>query len=555
MPGVFGIVGGDPVTRAARRDRMAAALSGVATGAEWPGAAIGAVVRTSDRSPALAEAGAWRVAIEGRVEGMGGAAELARALATGARVDLGGLDGWHTGAATDGQEVWLFTGFLGVEPLYVAIRPGEVVFAPEVKGVLAALPERPARDAAAAIDVVRFGHVLGTDTLVEGIRTLAPGTRLRVGRDGVAVEEPIAPAPPFAGDHSAWLVEAWPGLVARCLDRPGRVAGLLSGGLDSRVVLLPAPPGVPAITFGHADAVDVALARRLAAGMGRPHHVIPLPDDALLRCADEVVTRMDGLVNPVHTPGAVTNPVVAGLADHLAGGAFGDVLFGSRWRAVPDDADSVACLLATLELPPRAEGLLVDAPPALERLERHAGPGRGWREVIRQSFAHRVRRFTAAAVAERRFTTETLHPFYSRALFAAVDTLPVEERRDGAFYQRFVRDLAPALAGIPWARTGVPIGASREDAARVAAARRRERAWDRLLRNLRLGGRRDPMRPFDAGWVLRNHRPTREWARDRLATIDLPFVDRAAVGALVEEHMAGRRDHATLIGRLLALGG
>lgn len=551
MPGVFGIVGGDPASRASRRDRMAAAMSGVATLAEWPTAAIGALLRPSDAVAPLAAAGRWRVALEGRADGLGDATALATHLQAQGPPELGTLDGWHTGAATDGTDVWLFTGFLGVEPLYVAVRPGEVVFAPEVKGVVAALDRPPALDTGAALDVLRFGHALGADTLAEGVRTLLPGTRLRVAPDGAALDEPLPARPTFSGDVAAWLLETWPALVTRAFDRPGRVAGLLSGGLDSRVVMIPAPPSVPALTFGREGTVDVTLARRLAAAMGRPHHVLAFPDDALLAHADEVVARMDGLVNPLHAPGACTNAAVAAIADHLASGAFGDVLFGTRWRDVPDDADSVTCLLATLEVPPRAEGLLLDAPPP--RLERHAGPGRGWREVLRQAFTHRVRRFTAAAVAERRFTTETLHPFYARELFAAVDTLPVEARRGGPLYQRFARELAPSLADIPWSRTGAPLGASPAEIARVAAARRRERAWDRLLRNLRLGGRWDPLRPLDTGWLLRTHRPTRAWLRDRLAAVRLPFLRQPAVDALVEEHLSGKRDHATLIGRLLAL--
>lgn len=538
MPGVFGIVGGDPRGRAARRDRMREAMTHraqVAHSVDLETASLGVIVRESDAASPVAASGRWSVLVEGD-----DAVSLAAELATDGVTTLGGRDGWHTGVATDGRDVLLFSGFLGVEPLFFRHAGEELVFAPELKGILAVTDASLDPDACA--DAVRFDHPLGTDTFLAGVRTLRPGFRLRFGPEGLAEEEAPAPGAPCRPDEALdWLLAEWPGWVRRSADRPGRLAGFLTGGLDSRAVMAALPAAVPAITFGREGTLDVFLARRLAAGMGRRHVHLELPDDFLPRIAEDVVHRMDGTANLSHVPGAPTNDAIKELADHVTSGAFGDVVFGTRARYGSG-------LLATLALLPAAEALLPDAPPLAERTARHEREGMDARAYL---FAHRVRRFYGPTIAERRHFTETLHPFYRRDFLSLFSSLAPEDRRDGALYQRFVRALAPALAQVPWSRTGVPLGAPVPSG--VGLARRWDRGIDRLLRNLRLHGRRDPTRYQDVPYLYRANAANREFLLEHLAPGSVPWVDDAGVRRALAEHLSGKRDHSTLLGRLLAL--
>ncbi len=66
----------------------------------------------------------------------------------------------------------------GLKPLYYALLPDGVVFAGEVKALLATGWIARRRDDRAFGDFFCFGHVLGERTLVESVRLLPPGGRL-----------------------------------------------------------------------------------------------------------------------------------------------------------------------------------------------------------------------------------------------------------------------------------------------------------------------------------------------------------------------------------------
>lgn len=526
-------------------------------------------IRPSDGVRPSGRAGAWEVLLEGRAEAVGDAATLAAWLEERGAVALGGLDGWHSGVAIrhpggagGAAELHLFTGFLGLEPCFwVPWRDG-FAFAPSLALLRRLVPGELDLDACA--DVVVLGHAMGADTLEAGIRTLPPGQRLV--HDGVSmrfVPAPRSTSPCRPEEVGAWLREVWPRLVARSFQRPGRVGALLSGGLDSRAVALASPPGVPTFTFGRPGTLDVVLAAEVARQLGRPHTVVPIAPDAISTHAAGLIARLSGMVNPCHAPGADTAEAVAMQVDHLASGSFGDALMGSTAKRLPADASGLDCLRATVSsLDPRYRDQLVAQPilASVEaRLQARVEPELDAldppRRAARYLFAHRVRRFTAAGVADRRARTETVHPFYAAELFAAMEGAPLAEWQSGALYCGLLRSLHPA-AMVPWARTGLPFDAPAEAVAKVVASRRRERAWDRLLRNLGFGGRWDPRSFHDVGWLLRNDPHNRAFLVEVLAPARLapfPFLHADGVAAVLNDHLRGRRDNSTLLGRLVAL--
>src|SRR5438128_10128131 len=72
---------------------------------------------------------------------------------------------------------------LGIKPLYYAFRGGELVFASEIKAVLAA-GIRPELNVAVLPEFLANGFVAGAETLFRGVKKLLPGHTLSWTRDG-----------------------------------------------------------------------------------------------------------------------------------------------------------------------------------------------------------------------------------------------------------------------------------------------------------------------------------------------------------------------------------
>ena len=109
----------------------------------------------------------------------------------------------------------------GVKPLYLAADGDRILFASEVKGLLAGLPGRPAADREALLEYLAFQVPLTDRTLFRGVRRLGPGRMIVVDPGEVRESAWWAPPPPDGGTIEgvrAALAES----VGRCLrsDRP-----------------------------------------------------------------------------------------------------------------------------------------------------------------------------------------------------------------------------------------------------------------------------------------------------------------------------------------------
>src|SRR5262249_41620382 len=89
------------------------------------------------------------------------------------------LRGMFAFALWDGRRrlLLLARDFLRIKPLYYAERPGELVFASEVKAILAA-GVRPALNEDVLPEFLANRYVAGGATFFRGIRALRPGTTL-----------------------------------------------------------------------------------------------------------------------------------------------------------------------------------------------------------------------------------------------------------------------------------------------------------------------------------------------------------------------------------------
>jgi asparagine synthase (glutamine-hydrolysing) len=142
------------------------------------------------------------------------------------------------------RTLWLARDALGTKPLYYArLASGALVFASELKGVLAhpSVPRSPGRDAVAAY--LTFGYVPAPLAIVEGAHKVFPGECLSIDRDCRLSKRrfwQMPPAVPEARDPR----ELGPALretvirgVERFLDGCRHPGVYLSGGVDSTIVL------------------------------------------------------------------------------------------------------------------------------------------------------------------------------------------------------------------------------------------------------------------------------------------------------------------------------
>jgi len=82
------------------------------------------------------------------------------------------------------QSLFLARDRLGIKPLYYCITSDGIVFASEIKSILAALPQRPGISEAAIDAFMSFGYVPGEQTCFDGIKKLLPGHYLII-KNGV----------------------------------------------------------------------------------------------------------------------------------------------------------------------------------------------------------------------------------------------------------------------------------------------------------------------------------------------------------------------------------
>jgi asparagine synthase (glutamine-hydrolysing) len=178
---------------------------------------------------------------------------------------------------------------LGIKPLYCAAVGDVVVFASELKSVLASGLIRPELDYEAIDAYLTLGYVPTPRTPLRAVTKLLPGSYLAVDRDGLRVERYWSfprPTPDVLADErelAERVLVALEESVRLHLRGEDEAAAVLSGGLDSSfiVALLARNTSKPVRTFtvGFAEAGEqneIAHARYVSEALGAVHHELEL---------------------------------------------------------------------------------------------------------------------------------------------------------------------------------------------------------------------------------------------------------------------------------------
>ena len=205
-------------------------------------------------------------------------------------------------------ELFLVRDQIGIKPLYIAERDDELLFASEIKAILAALPSRPPIDPQALWDYLSLRFMAPDRTIWAGITKLGPGQMLRrdLGTGSQVIESYwradltpgiFDPARDYAREFADQFIAAVDSHIVAA-DVP--VGAFLSGGLDSGAIV------AAASELGHRDLHsfsisgegaggddELPLARAVARRFGTTHHEIRMARGDYFDALDDVVRAFD----------------------------------------------------------------------------------------------------------------------------------------------------------------------------------------------------------------------------------------------------------------------
>jgi len=206
----------------------------------------------------------------------------------------------------DSTALTLANGKYGFCPLYYSVTADGFYFASEAKALIRAIGTAEL-DWQSVADFFYIGHMLGERTLFRGISALAPGQILTYshGRLGAHTYADFTQAPVQAArDISAErLVQLFLESVQRRLDRDRTQCVLLSGGLDSRLIMgtlhqLGIKPRVISLEHNNIrNGADGRYAEQIAQRLGLECDVRPTRSDFYgSRECKQVFEILDGMV-------------------------------------------------------------------------------------------------------------------------------------------------------------------------------------------------------------------------------------------------------------------
>ena len=235
-----------------------------------------------------------------------------------------------------GQKLLLARDPLGIKPLYYYATKNLVVFASELRALLAS-GLMPRRLSSAGVDsYLTYGSVAAPFTIIEGIKQLLPGHYLEVNANEVRdVEFAVSThedVPSNRNDAVARLRSELEESVRFHLVSDVPLGVFLSGGMDSSALVAlmsrDRQPKTFSIVFDEPNFTEAMFSRAVAERFDTDHSEIRLNEDRLLRILPEAIASidqptMDG-INTFVVSRAVKS---AGITVALSG-LGGDELFG-----------------------------------------------------------------------------------------------------------------------------------------------------------------------------------------------------------------------------------
>lgn len=250
---------------------------------------------------------------------------------------------------TEARKVWLARDRVGVKPLCYRLDDHGLVFASEIKAILAMSDGTPQCDVSALHAWAYYGTTLGTETLYRGISKLLPGQCLELDLRTwtSAIHTYWSPAACVPRTPSATPSEL-AGTVRDLLDAGVRrqlvsdvpVGILLSGGIDSSAITAFATRHYPGRISTYAAGFDfdkgpneLEKARSVAAHFGTDHHELHIGGIDVADVVEKMVRHHDmPFADAANIPLFLMTQKIQPSARVVLQGDGGDELFGGYRR-------------------------------------------------------------------------------------------------------------------------------------------------------------------------------------------------------------------------------
>ena len=235
----------------------------------------------------------------------------------------------------------------GIKPLYYFVGNDCILFASEIKALLAHPAVRPEPNYDAVYDYLTFQYVLGDATLFKNIRKLEPGHRQIVDLDSMSVDTLKFWEPDFNVDlhHTeAYFIYTLQNLLVDTINLQLRsdvpVGAYLSGGMDSSIVTILASENYPGRIKTFTGAFqegpqfnESKYAKEVAERCNAEMFVVWPTESDFIDLLPRLIYHMD---EPAAGPGLFPQFMVSRLAAQevkvVLGGQGGDEIFGGYAR-------------------------------------------------------------------------------------------------------------------------------------------------------------------------------------------------------------------------------
>ncbi len=482
----------------------------------------------------------------------------------------------------------LITDRLATHPLHLWRQGAEAVFATQLYTLIgdSRVPRRANVEAVAQLFTMQ--RTIGRTTPLAGVEALPAACIYDLDRSGTRERRYWSlrwQQPDFSLDEgSGLLAEAMRKAVAR-QTQAEHVGLLLSGGLDSRMVLAAAGEARPSCwtTASYAANPELALAQRIAGVLKAEHHAVIVPPESTLDVLDETVIASGGLY-PASTPVSVFMPQVAKACEVVLTGHGLDYTLRGYYLPARfiEFAGSRTRLPALRPIPRRPSGRdvlenLRQGPPQhtiirIVRRERRSqwwdGQAKAMDEVLAPwlqgdepynawdaFILHAVsKHYAFTSMMAVRAAVDLRMPAFDNEVFDVYLRMPPASRCASRMVQNALRRLSPEVARIanantgfradlhPWLEVSALLG--RGALRRLKVLRLKELpssshshgSWQNVAELYRC----DP-----------RHRSHLSAIRNRLDSLTMGFMDADALARCIDEHLAGTCDHAKLLRQLL----
>ena len=371
------------------------------------------------------------------------------------------IDGIFSAVIYDsvGQKIYLVIDRYGLRHLYWTVHKHSLVWASEVKAMLALPDFQPRIDPLAVKEFFGAGFLLEDRSWFEGVELLSPGTiftwdiqKQSARKDRYWWWDQIKPLTGMIDerDIAEELGRLFSDAVERRCGEGERVGMMLSGGLDSRAVLAAMPDRedlIHVLTFGRKRCGDIRIATMAAKTKGAIHHAFEINSDNWLMPRVAGVWWTDGQLDLMHMHGIEAREVTKSLFEISISGFAGDAILGGSHLMDRSFFDVVASRESV------ARFMHCD-PSLLQRFD-------DYKDLAKTDFyflQNKVRKFTFGGLKYCLTAVECRMPFYDNKLIEFTYSLPDALRYLSKIYKStLLRRFPDFYRTIPWHRTGYPI--------------------------------------------------------------------------------------------------